>query len=395
MEIMSYEHNGRGITYLDGKIVFVPNTIIGEDVEIKIIENKKNYMIGEVIKYNLKSDFRNEKICKNFNNCGGCDILHLPYKKQLEYKQNKVKEVIKKFYKHDVLIKDIIFSDNFNYRNKASFKIDKEIGFYRKNTHDVINIKNCDLLSEEINEILMILNKIDLKNNKEIIIRSGYNSVMLILDSEIDISLLKDKVDSIYIKDKKIYGDDYIYDFIGEIKYAIYPKSFFQVNKFKTINLYNKVLEYASLSKKEVVLDLYCGAGTIGLFISKNASKVIGVEINEDAYKSALLNKSINGINNVDFILGDVGKILKNNNYSNIDIVIVDPPRSGLDDLTINGLIKINSKKIIYVSCDVVTLARDLKKLDNLYEVIEITPVDMFPNTYHVETVSLLLRKDK
>ncbi len=393
MEIVNYDNNGRGITYLNGKIVFVSNTIIGEDVEIKIIEDRKNYMIGEVVKYNKKSDIRCNNICENFNVCGGCDILHLPYKEQLKYKQNKVKEVINKFYGKEVIIKDIIFDGEKNYRNKTSLKVSNYIGFYKKNSHDIIEIKECCLLDNDINLIIKELKKMDLKNSKEIIIRKNSSGLMLILDDKIDISLIKDKVKSIYVEDKKIYGEDYIYENMNDMKFVISPYSFFQVNKNNTINLYNKVLEYCCLKGNEVVLDLYCGTGTIGSFVSKYVNKVIGIEINESAVNDALINKKINNLNNIDFICGDSGKILKNNKYKNIDIVIVDPPRNGLDNNAINEIIKIDSKKIVYVSCDVVTLARDLKLLSEKYEVKEITPVDMFPNTYHVECVTLLEKK--
>ena len=177
------------------------------------------------------------------------------------------------------------------------------------------------------------------------------------------------------------------------LRFIISPLSFFQVNKYNTINLYNKILDYCDLKGNEVVLDLYCGTGTIGSFVSKKCNRVIGIELNKYAIEDALKNKKINNLDNIEFICGDSGKILKNNKYKNIYIVIVDPPRMGLSDLSINEILNINSKKIIYTSCDPVTLARDLKKLSEKYEVKEITPVDMFPNTYHVESVCVLERK--
>ena len=178
------------------------------------------------------------------------------------------------------------------------------------------------------------------------------------------------------------------------LKFIISPLSFFQVNKYNTINLYNKILDYCDLKGTETVLDLYCGTGTIGSFVSRKCNKVIGIEINESAINDAIKNKEINNLKNIEFICGDSGKILKNNKYKNIDIVIVDPPRSGLSDLSIKEIININPKKIIYTSCDPVTLARDLKILSEKYEVKELTPVDMFPNTYHVESVCVLEKKD-
>ena len=392
MEIIKYDHNGRGIGYLNNKIVFVPNTIIGEEVEVKIIEDKKNYSVGEVINYNKKSEIRNNNICPYFNICGGCDIMHLPYNEQLQFKQNKIEEIINKFYGGKVVIKDIIYDKEFNYRNKVSLKVDKKVGYFKKNSHDIIKIDECMLLDEDINGLIKKLNNIDLGKNKNIVIRKNTSGLMLVLDSEINYELIKKDVSSIYLNDKKIYGED-LYEEMNGLKFIISPLSFFQVNKYNTINLYNKILDYCNLKGNETVLDLHCGTGTIGSFISRNCNKVVGIEINESAINDAIKNKEINNLKNIEFICGDSGKILKNNKYKNIDIVIVDPPRSGLSDLSIKEILNINPKKIIYTSCDPVTLARDLKIFSEKYEVHELTPVDMFPNTYHVECVTLLCRK--
>ena len=392
MEIYKYDHNGRGITYLDNKIVFVPNTIIGEDVEVRVIENKKNYIIGKVKTYNKESEYRVKDLCPYYNICGGCDIMHLPYLKQLEFKQNKVKEIMDKFYGNNIKIKDIIYTDQYNYRNKVTLKVDKKIGYYKKNTHEIINIENCRLLDNNINDLITKLNKIDLKQNKNIVIRKNTSGLMIVFDSEINYNLIKNDVDYIYLNDKKIYGDD-LYEEMNGLKFIISPLSFFQVNKYNTINLYNKILDYCDLKGNEVVLDLYCGTGTIGSFISRNCKEVIGIDIDSSSINDANKNKKINNLNNINFICGDSGKILKNNKYKNIDIVIVDPPRSGLSELSIKEIININPKKIVYTSCDLVTLARDLKILSEKYNILELTPVDMFPNTYHCESVTVLERK--
>ena len=392
MEIYKYDHNGRGITYLDNKIVFVPNTIIGEDVEIKVIENKKNYIVGEVKTYNKKSDYRVNDLCPYYNICGGCDIMHLPYNKQLEFKQNKVKEVLDKFFGKDIKIKNIIYTEQYNYRNKVTLKVDKKIGYYKKNTHDIINIENCKLLDKDINDLINKLNKIDLKQNKNIVIRKNTSGLMIVFDSEVDYDLIKKEVDFIYLNAKKIYGED-LYEDMNGLKFIISPLSFFQVNKYNTINLYNKILDYCDLKGNETVLDLYCGTGTIGSFVSQKCKEVIGIDIDSSSINDANKNKKINNLNNINFICGDSGKILKNNKYKNIDVVIVDPPRSGLSELSIKEIININPKKIVYTSCDLVTLARDLKILSEKYNVLELTPVDMFPNTYHCESVTILERK--
>ena len=171
MEIVKYDHNGRGITYLNDKIVFVPNTIIGEDVDIKIVLEKKNFIEASVIKFNKKSDIREKNICPYYNICGGCDIMHLPYFEQLKFKQNKITEIINKFYGGKVIIKDIVYDKQYNYRNKVSLKVLNKVGYYKKNSHDIINIDECMLLDEDINKLIKKLNKIDLGNNKNIVIR--------------------------------------------------------------------------------------------------------------------------------------------------------------------------------------------------------------------------------
>ena len=201
------------------------------------------------------------------------------------------------------------------------------------------------------------------------------------INSNIDLD-----VDTIIINGKVIKGNGYIREEINDFKFIISPTSFFQVNNVGMINIYNKVLEYVDGGN---VLDLYCGTGTIGIYVSKKANKVLGIELNKEAIKDALINKKLNSINNIDFISGDVGTVLSQNKFKS-DIVIVDPPRAGLDSKSIDNIIKIKPKKIIYVSCDPVTLARDLNILKEKYDVIEITPFDMFGNTYHVECVSLL-----
>lgn len=391
MEIIKYDHKGRGITYINNKIVFVPNTIIGEDVNVEITLDKKNYLEGKVIKYNKISEKR-VKTCPYYSFCGGCDIMHINYLEQLKFKENKVKEIMDKFYGSPINIKDIVYSKENNYRNKVSLKVNNKVGYYKKNSHDIINIDNCDLLDDSINELIFKLNSIDLGSNKEIIIRKNASGIMLILEDKIDYTLIKDYVSSIYLKNTKVYGSD-LYEEMDGLKFIISPSSFFQVNKYNTLNLYNIILNYCDLKGSEVVLDLYCGTGTIGSFVSRKCKKVIGIEINEDSIKDANMNKQINGLSNIEFICGDSGKILKKNDYKDIDIVIVDPPRMGLSDLSIDELLRINSNKIIYTSCDPVTLARDLKRLSKNYDVKELTPVDMFPHTYHVECVCLLERK--
>lgn len=396
-------HQGKGITNISEKVVFVDNALPGEKVNVKIDKVNKKFLEASVLNYILKSDNRVKPKCPYYDVCGGCDIMHMSYDYQHDFKFNKVKDIIKKFVKEDIVINDILYKEQFNYRNKTTFHVDKKIGFYKNKTYELVSIDNCLISSNEINSVLSILSNMDLSNIKSIVIRSSYNnhSIMVILDiidkinENMFINKLKNKVNSIYVKEKNyklIYGDRYIVDKIGNLKFVISPDSFFQVNTNMANVLYNKVKEYASVDKTKTVLDLYCGTGTIGLFLADSCKELIGVELNKSAINDANINKELNGFNNVKFICGDSGKVLKKLNIKP-DIVIVDPPRSGLDKLAINEVINLHSKKIVYVSCDPVTLARDLNILKEFYDIKEISLVDMFPNTNHVEVICYMSKK--
>ncbi len=384
VRIEKLDHFGRGIAKVNNIPIFVENSLIGEEVEILITKEKKNYMEGVVIDYIKKSPLRVKSNCPYYDKCGGCDLLHLSYIEQLKYKENKVKEIIKKFSGLEC-INNIVSSKQFNYRNKITLQVKNGIGYFQKKSNDIINIDNCLLVDNKINEIINKLKKIDVSDVKKIVVRVTNLESMVVFYGKINLKIDLD-VDTIIINDKVIKGNGYIREEINDFKFIISPTSFFQVNNIGMINIYNKVLEYVDGGN---VLDLYCGTGTIGIYVSKKANKVLGIELNKEAIKDALINKKLNNINNIDFISGDVGTILSENNFK-ADIVIVDPPRAGLDNKSINNIIKIKPRKIIYVSCDPVTLARDLNILKEKYDVMEITPFDMFGNTYHVECVCLL-----
>lgn len=384
VKIENLDHFGRGIAKVNNMPIFVENSLIGEEVEIIITKEKKNYMEGIVSKYLKVSPLRVESKCPYYDKCGGCDLLHLSYEEQLKYKENKVKEIIKKFSGLDCVNK-IVGSKQFNYRNKITLQVNKKIGYFKKKTNDIIPIDNCLLVDDRINEIINELKQVDVSKVNKIVIRVTNLESMVVFYGNISNKIELD-VDTIIINDKIIKGNGYIKENINDINFIISPTSFFQVNNIGMINIYNKVLEYIDGGN---VLDLYCGTGTISMYVSKKANKVLGIELNKEAVKDALINKKINNITNVDFISGDVGTILSKNNFK-ADIVIVDPPRSGLDNNSISNIIKIHPNKIIYVSCNPVTLARDLNILKEHYDVLEITPFDMFGNTYHVECVCLL-----
>ena len=394
------DHQGRGIGYIGGKIVFVKDALPGEKVKVKVVRENRKFYEGVVLEYCSKSSDRVIVSCPYYEFCGGCDIMHMSYDFQHDYKINKVKDIIRKFVKDNINVVDISYDNQFNYRNKATFHVKEGIGYFKEKTYDLIKIDECMISSLEINNVLNILKKMDLSGIEQVVVRSSYfdKSVMVIFhgdrfNEKYLVDSLKNFVSSIYVKSdryKLIYGEEYIIDKIGELKFVISPDSFFQVNTPMAYKLYSKVKEYAGNLSDSNVLDLYCGTGTIGLFVG--GKSLVGVEINESAIHDANINKDLNGINNCKFICGDSGKVLKGLN-KNFDVVIVDPPRSGLSELSINEVISVGAKRCVYVSCDPVTLARDLNIFKEYYDVKEISLFDLFPNTHHVESVCLLERK--
>ena len=390
VNIEKLDHQGRGIAFTDEIITFIPNALVSEKVKIRITKNSKKIREAEVIEIIEKSIDRVEPLCK-YTECGGCDLMHMSYSDQLKYKENKVKEIIDRFTHIDVNIKDIISSE-LNYRNKATFQIRENVGYYKKKTYEVINVDKCLIVDEKINELLNLVKKNNLENIYQVVIRISSTESMIIFKVsgkyDIDINLFKD-VDSLIIyedkKYKNIKGKGFIIENIGEYKYMISPDSFFQVNSKCVYNLYSKVKEYVEESNN--LLDLYCGTGTIGIFLSDIAKSITGIEINEYAVKDALVNKELNGIKNINFICKDVSLL---EDSFEADTIVIDPPRSGLDKKVIDFINKVNPKKIVYVSCDPVTLARDLNILSESYNVLALTPVDMFPYTCHIECVCLL-----
>ena len=399
--IEKLDHFGRGIAN-DNKIIFVENALPEELVEIKIQKENKKLIEATTTNIIRKSDKRINPECPYYNMCGGCNIMHLEYNEQLKFKEQKVKEILKRFANiNEDKIKPIIESSNLYYRNKITLKVKERLGLYQKKSYDLINIEKCIIVSKKINELINILNKLSLNNIEEIIIKDAYDEKTIInikgknIDKEYLKENLKDYTENLVIYDNNkkeiLLGEGYIIDKIGDYYFKVSDDAFFQVNKYTTEKLYNKVKEYANLRKEERLLDLYCGTGTIGISLSKDAKEVIGIEINEYAVENANENKKINNVENISFICSDVGKIKEK--YKNIDVVVIDPPRSGLSKEALQNVLDINPKRIVYVSCDPVTLARDLKVLKDYYEIKEITPTDMFPNTYHVENVCLLINK--
>ena len=400
-KIERLDHQGRGIAYIDDKITFVETALPGEAVFIKITNSKKKYNEGIVQKYIQKSEKRVDNVCPFYESCGGCNILHMSYNDQLEYKENKIKDIMKKYANIDKISKIIKCDKQFNYRNKVTLKVENNIiGYYEKKSYNLVNIDKCLIIDNEFNKIINDLKKFNLDNIYELMIRninSDNTALTLYLQKDTNCIQIDEycKKNNIILnkiiknKDFKCNEKSKIIGKLGNFKFIISPLSFFQVNTDQTIKLYDKILELLEPNKDDNLLDLYCGTGTIGIYVANKVNKVLGVEIVKDAIHDANINKKINNVNNINFICGNTEKIIKDVKEK-YNAIIVDPPRAGLTESIIRDIFRINPDKIVYVSCDPITLARDLKLLQEKYEVLDVVPVDMFPNTYHVETVCKL-----
>ena len=392
IKIEKLDDFGRGITYIDDKIVFINNALKDEVVDICITKDLSKYMEADVVNYNKISPLRVEPICPYYNKCGGCHLMHLSYEEQLKYKKEKVETALHRICKLENVTKDIIYDKSINYRNKATLKVKNDIGFYERNTTEVVPIEFCYLLNDKINKLIKIINeKLNISNIKEIIIKAYTSETMVVfvgenLEEE-NLLEIKEYVDSIYtynVTYKHIYGKTRVKEELKDIKLLTSPDAFLQVNTKMCLKMYDKVL---SLIKKDsILLDLYCGVGSIGLYVSKKCKEVVGVELNHDAVEDANENKKLNDINNIKFFHGQANEILPKLK-KDFNCIIVDPPRAGLDNKTIELLKNFKAKNIIYISCDLMTLTRDISILKDKYKVIEVIPVDMFPNTYHIENI--------
>lgn len=437
---IDYTYDGKGIVKKENKVIFVDNVLKDEEVEIEIIHESKNQTLGKLLRIIKSSPFRIKPFCPLAKDCGGCALQHLQYNKQLEFKTNHVQDCINKFSKIEVKVKPCIGMENpFNYRNKSQvpfsmFKKEICYGFYKQNTHKIVQMDTCYIQTKDADEILKTIKQLMKKYNiaayeedkrkgflRHVLIKKGFSTdqimVVLITNSNIfpgrkefakDLIKqhpnIKTIIQNINTRDTNVilgekeltlYGPGYIEDVLLGVKFKISSKSFYQVNPIQTATLYSKAIELANLSKNDRVLDAYCGIGTIGLIASKKVAEIIGVEIVADAIKDAKTNAKINNIENANFVLDDASDFMVNlaKISEKIDAVFVDPPRKGCDEKFLSSLIKLSPSKIVYISCNPSTLARDLSFLKDTYEILEIQPVDMFPHTYHVETIALLHKK--
>ncbi len=390
IKVEKMDHLGRGIGYNDGKIVFVPKAVMGDILDIEIISNHKKYDIGKINKIIQSSDNRVVAKCPYYNECGGCHISNLKYFDQVSFKKDKVIDMFKRYLNIDINPRVIDSEKEFEYRNKITYQVKNgKIGLVDIN-NNFIEIDNCLLVSDRVNKLLGVLKNEDLSMVTKIVIRECNNGLILSITGDMNVDNLVSECLEIYINGVRRYSLEEGYLYIDNLKYRVSDKSFFQINTSNIKRLYDEIVRYGNFTGSERVIDLYCGVGSISLYVSRYVKSVLGIEIVKEAINDANYNKKINNIDNASFICSDVSKIIDDNIDG--DILIVDPPRVGLDKHTREVINNANIKKIIYVSCDPMTLVRDIQELDK-YKLDGVSVVDMFPQTEHVECVSVLHRK--
>ena len=393
-EIISLNDQGQGVTYVNGKITFVNKVVVGDIVELEVIDEYKKYNVAKVIKLIKKSANRIEEFCAFYKECGGCHLQNISYDETIKYKKEKLENILKKFagINEDI---EVVKSDNINnYRNKITLKVEKKrIGFYKYNSNDLVEIDKCLIASDAINDFIKILKNFNIKNG-EVVIRCNYNEELLInITSKDKINIPKFnklKVLGIIQNNILIYGEDHFMEIINNKFFEVSYDSFFQINRDITSKIFKYIKD--NIIKNKNVLDLYCGVGTLGINVADISNKVYGIECVENAVLNAIKNSKINKVDNTKYMLGFVDKIIDKID-DNIDIVIVDPPRSGLTSKEIDVIKNMNVEQIIYVSCDPITLSRDLKLLSDKYATKSIKAYDMFAYTYHIESITILERR--
>ena len=447
VEIIDNGYQGEGIAKIDNFPIFIQGVIKGEQVEIKILKVLSNFAYAKILKIIKPSEYRTDADCSDFPKCGGCNLRHIKYDYTLKVKKAKVENCLYKALNRKLKVNDVIGMDNpLNYRNKLQYPVglgkdnNPVMGVYSERTHNIVPVQNCFIQNEECNKIANKIFKFIKENNisvyneqtlkgtvRHIVIRIGVktNEVLVTLVVN-DNNFKKEKELVEYLTAKYpniksvvknyntkntnvilgnqneiIYGKGYIHDILGDYKFKISPLSFYQVNPIQTEILYGTAIKYAyadteHTQKNNIALDLYCGIGTIGIFASKYFKKVYGIEIVEQAIEDAKENAKINKVDNAEFICGDVEFAfdeLINKKKIIPTAIIVDPPRKGLDEKTIQNILKIKPEKLVYISCNPATMVRDIAKTEGVYVAEKIQPVDMFPYTSSVECVAVLKLK--
>ena len=392
VKIIDMDHRGNGICKYNEKVCFVPKSIKDDVIDINIVKSHRKYDDGRINKIITGSDNRVLSKCPYYNVCGGCNISNLSYDNQLMYKKNKVVNIFKRYLSMDISPRIIGSECDYKYRNKITYHVyNGKIGLMDID-NNLLAIDSCMLVSDSVNELYKKISLEDLSNVKKIMIKECDNGLILSIDGKMDTKNITNLCIMIYMDNNLVYKKEDGYIYINDIKYMVNEKSFFQVNTKNISNLYDVILEYGNFKKSDNVIDLYCGVGSISLYMAKYVNSVLGIEIIREAIDDANNNKLINNINNAKFICGDVSKLIDDNVIC--DILVVDPPRIGLDSHSADVINVSGIERIIYVSCDPMTLVRDLSRL-NKYSVKDITLVDMFPQTHHIESVVCLeKRKD-
>lgn len=454
--ITDYAAEGKSLARVEGKVIFVSGVIPGDVADIQLGKSKKDWAEGRAIKIIDPSPYRLTPFCKHFGNCGGCKWQMLPYEKQLEYKQQEAEQNLRRIGKIEIpeILPIIGSAKTTAYRNKLEFTFSNKryltneeigsetaitqqnaLGYHAPRIFDkVIDITECHLLDNVNNTIRNTVRDFAAVNNlafydirehtgwlRNIIIRfttTGELMVNIVINNEDETNrkVLLDHLlakvpaittllytinpkwnDTIYDLTPQVYfGKGFVIEKLGKWEFMISPKSFFQTNTQQAENLYSVAKDFAGLTGEEIVYDLYCGTGSIGIFVSDLAKKIIGVEVVEDAIEDAKKNAALNNIEHAHFFAGDVIKICNDEfftKHGKPDVVITDPPRAGMHEKLVNKLLEMESPKIVYVSCNTATQARDIALLSEKYDVIKVQAVDMFPHTHHIECVALLTLK--
>jgi 23S rRNA (uracil1939-C5)-methyltransferase len=437
-------HDGAGVAKVDGYPIFVPKALPGEKAKIKVIKVNKSYGIGRLMEIYERSHFRVDVASEDAHKYGGCQLQHMSYEGQLQFKENQVRQVLTRIGKlEDVKVHPILGMDNpWHYRNKAQVPVGEKdgkliAGFFKPRSHEIVDTNESLIQIPEINEAVQAVKEICIELGipayheeahkgvlRHIMARYGKQTgelMVVIITRTADIphknKLVKEiiarlpKVKSIVhnVNPKRtnvilgekttvLWGNEVIYDYIGNVKFAISALSFYQVNPDQTKVLYDKALEYAGLTGEETVIDAYSGIGTISLFLAQKAKKVFGVEVVPEAIEDAKRNAELNGITNAEFAVGEAEVVIPKwyKEGKKADVLVVDPPRKGCDEALLKTIIDMKPKKVVYVSCNPATLARDLRILeDGGYKTLEVQPVDMFPQTMHVEAVAHIVLKEE
>lgn len=440
--VVDLTHEGHGVVKFDRYPVFIPNALIDEEIEFKVIKVKKNFAIGKLLEVKKASEDRVEPPCKYYWKCGGCQLQHMTYEAQLAMKKEQVVNLFhRKAQFNETLINDTIGMENpWRYRNKSQLPVGKDkdhhtiMGYYRQRSHDIIDMNSCLIQDHQHQEIMNHVKKwlnefnISIYNERtkkgllrHLVVRTGHytDEIMVIFVTNgskfkqaqllveqltqtfPNITSIKQNINDSHSnvimgqQSITLYGKDKIIDSLSDITFKISDQSFYQINSSQTEKLYRKAIEYAQLNGQETVLDTYCGIGTIGLYMAPVAKHVYGVEVVPSAIKDAKQNATLNGLDNTTFVCGKAEEVIIEWKQQGIkpDVVMVDPPRKGCDETFLQTLLALNPKRIVYISCNPSTQQRDAQILASSYDLKEITPVDMFPQTTHIETVALFERK--